>query len=102
MRDQGLRGPFLMPENIPSRPILVETVAGVIPMGIETSRSRKIEPQPPVPPAAQPAVALVPGAGGTLPRPSGHAGEAKAGAAGGTPALPDAATQMTGAEMVIR
>src|SRR6266566_2630724 len=69
-------------------------------MGIETSRSRKIEPQPPGPPAAQPAVSLVPGAGGTPPRPSGHAGEAKAGAAGETPALPDA--QMTGAEMVIR
>src|SRR6267143_1421125 len=69
-------------------------------MGIETTRSRKIEPHEPGPPATQPAVTLVPGTRGAPPFPSAHAGEDRVEMAGGTPALPDA--QMSGAEMVIR
>src|SRR5258708_4479745 len=82
-------------------------------MGIETSRSRKIEPHEPGPAATtQAAVTLAPGTGGTPPHPSPHAGEGRIGGtvrapavqsstdAGGTPALPGA--QMSGAEMVIR
>jgi acetolactate synthase I/II/III large subunit len=83
-------------------------------MGIESSRSRKIEPHEPGPAVTtQAAVALIPGTGGTPPHPSGPAGAGKIGGpgrapvvqssdAGGTPALPGAATQMSGAEMVIR
>ncbi len=76
-------------------------------MGIESSRSRKIEPHESGPATTQPAVALVPGTGGTHPSP--HAGESRIGGtpavqssadAGETPALPGA--QMSGAEMVIR
>src|SRR5258708_4055368 len=79
-------------------------------MGIESSRSRKIEPHEPGPATTQHAVAVVPGTGGTYPSP--HAGESRIGGtarapavqspadAGGPPALPGA--QMSGAEMVIR
>jgi acetolactate synthase I/II/III large subunit len=57
-------------------------------MGIEASRSRKTEPQQP---EAQSVLAVLPTASGT---PSTDAG--------GTPPAPDASTQMSGAEMVIR
>src|SRR5260221_12878199 len=80
-------------------------------MGIETSRSRKIEPHEPGPATTQPAVALVPGTGGTPTHPSALAAEGRIGGtgrapavqssdAGGTPALQG--VQMSGAEMVIR
>src|SRR5262245_38815504 len=86
----------------PRRPITVETeVAGVIPMGIKTSRSRKFEPQQPGPsPTTQPAVALVTGTGVTPPTSHSHAGQDGVGDAGGMPTL--AGVEMTGAEMVIR
>jgi acetolactate synthase I/II/III large subunit len=68
-------------------------------MGIETSRSRKIEPQQPgASLIAQPGTAFVPGGSGTP-----HAGEeGRVEAAGGMPAIPDASSQITGAEMVMR
>src|SRR5260370_1278519 len=80
-------------------------------MGIETSRSRKIEPHEPGPATTQPAVALVPGTGGPPTPPSALAAEGRIGGtgrapavqssdAGGTPALQG--VQMSGAEMVIR
>src|SRR5262249_31170991 len=74
-------------------------------MGIEASRSRKIEPQQPgAPVTTQPAMTIARDADGVSApiRASTHAQEGKVEAAGGTPAVPDASTRMTGAEMVIR
>ena len=74
-------------------------------MGIEASRSRKIEPQQPgAPVTTQPAMTLAPDADGVSApiHASTHADGCKVEAVGGTPTVSDAGTRMTGAEMVIR
>src|SRR5215467_4503039 len=117
MRDEGLRGPFLMPEtsqrSLAHPPTYMpgavgdgeDTVVGVTPMGIAASRSRKIEPQQPgAPVTTQPAMTLAPDADGVSApiHASTHAEGGKVEAVGGTPTVSDAGTRMTGAEMVIR
>jgi acetolactate synthase I/II/III large subunit len=72
-------------------------------MGIETSRSQKIEPQQPGPPViTQPAAAAVSGGSGAALSSPRHAREGREAAESRPPAGPDAGTQMTGAEMVIQ
>src|SRR5262249_39532233 len=72
-------------------------------MGIEASRSRKIEPQQPgAPVTTQPAMTLAPDAVSAPMHTSTHAEGGKGEAVGRTPTVSDAGTRMTGAEMVIR